>query len=106
MPVIPNAGGFSKDLFDKPVPTLAERKVVINKGNHGWAGKAKIALEPLEIIIEYLEDYRLVIYAAHRGTIKFAKQIADRTGLKITAHCRGNSATLKFSSFFPARRCV
>jgi len=89
MPVIPNAGGFAKDLLDKPVPALAERKVIAIKGYQGWVGKAKVALEAVEVIAEQLQGYRLVIYSANRGTIKFARQIANRTGLDITIFSKG-----------------
>jgi hypothetical protein len=89
MPVIPNAGGFAKDLLDKPVPALAERKVIAIKGYHGWVGRAKVALEAVEVIAKQLERYRLVIYSANRGTITFARQIANRTGLDITVFGKG-----------------
>jgi hypothetical protein len=89
MPVIPNAGGFAKDVLDKQVPTLAERKVIAIKGYQGWVGRAKVALEAVEVITEQLEGYRLVIYSANRRTKKFAKQIANRTGLVITVFGKG-----------------
>ena len=89
MPVIPNAGGFSKDLLSKQVPLLADRKVIAIKGYHGWVGRAKIALEAVEAIANDLKAYRLVVYSANRGTITLAKQIAKRTGLDITIFGKG-----------------
>jgi hypothetical protein len=89
MPVIPNAGGFSKGLLNKPVPLLEYRKVIAIKGYHGWVGRAKIALEAVEAIANDLKAYRLVVYSANRGTIKLAKQIANRTGLDITIFGKG-----------------
>jgi glycosyltransferase involved in cell wall biosynthesis len=89
MPVIPNAGGFSKDLLSKQVPLLSDRKVIAIKGYHGWVGRAKIALEAAEAIATDLKAYRLVVYSANRGTITLAKQLAKRTGLDITIFGKG-----------------
>ena len=89
MPVIPNAGGFSKELLGKPVPLLSDRKVIAIKGYHGWVGRAKVALEAVEAITGDLKAYRLVVYSANRGTIKLAKEIAKRTGLDISIFGKG-----------------
>ncbi len=89
MPVIPNAGGFSKEILGKQVPLLADRKVIAIKGYHGWVGRAKIALEAVEAVASNLRGCRLVVYSANRGTIKLAKQIANRTGLEIAVHGKG-----------------
>jgi hypothetical protein len=89
MPVIPNAGGFSKELLSKQVPLLSSRKVIAIKGYHGWVGRAKIALEAVEAIANDLKAYRLVVYSANRGTIKLAKHIAKRTGLDISIFGKG-----------------
>jgi len=89
MPVIPNAGGFSKELLSKPVQLLSNRKVIAIKGYHGWVGRAKVALEAVEAIASDLKAYRLVVYSANRGTIKLAQQIAKRTGLDISIFGKG-----------------
>ena len=89
MPVIPNAGGFSKEVMEQQVPLLQDRKVIAIKGYHGWVGRAKVALEAVEAIAADLKSYRLVVYSANRGTIKLAKQISSRTGLDITVFGKG-----------------
>ena len=89
MPVIPNAGGFSKEVMDQQVSLLRDRKVIAIKGYHGWVGRAKVALEAVEAIAADLKSYRLVVYSANRGTIKLAKQISSRTGLDITVFGKG-----------------
>ncbi|MCF8524536.1 MAG: glycosyltransferase [Aquiluna sp.] len=89
MPVIPNAGGFSREVLDQKVPLLQDRRVIAIKGYHGWVGRAKVALEAVEAIASDLEAYRLVVYSANRGTIKFANQIARRTGSDITVFGKG-----------------
>ena len=89
MPVIPNAGGFSREVLDQKVPFLQDRRVIAIKGYHGWVGRAKVALEAVEAIADDLQAYRLVVYSANRGTIKLANQIARRTGLDITVFGKG-----------------
>ena len=89
MPVIPNAGGFWKEVMDQQVSLLRDRKVIAIKGYHGWVGRAKVALEAVEAIAADLKSYRLVVYSANRGTIKLAKQISSRTGLDITVFGKG-----------------
>ena len=89
MPVIPNAGGFSREVMDQQVPLLRDRRVIAIKGYHGWVGRAKVALEAVEAIAGDLQAYRLVVYSANRGTIRLANQIARRTGLDITVFGKG-----------------
>ena len=89
MPVIPNAGGFSKELMEKPLPALAERKVIALKGYHGWVGRAKVALEALALISGDLVGHKIVVYSANSTTIRLAKKIAKTTGLEFEIHGKG-----------------
>jgi hypothetical protein len=104
MPVIPNAGGFAKELLSQPVPALADRKVIAIKGYHGWVGRAKIALEAIETLASELKNYQLVIYSANRGTIKLAKQIAKRTGLDFTIYSKGKLSHSKVLELFASAK--
>lgn len=89
MPVIPNAGGFSKELMEKPLPALAERKVIALKGYHGWVGRAKVALEALALISGDLVGHKIVVYSANSTTIRLAKKIAKTTSLEFEIHGKG-----------------
>jgi Glycosyl transferases group 1/Glycosyl transferase 4-like len=104
MPVIPNAGGFAKELLSQPVPALADRKVIAIKGYHGWVGRAKIALEAIEILASELKNYQLVVYSANRGTIKLSKQIANRTGLEFTVYGKGKLSHSKVLELFASAK--
>ena len=104
MPVIPNAGGFSKEVMDQQVPLLRDRKVIAIKGYHGWVGRAKVALEAVETIAGDLKAYRLVVYSANRGTIKLAKQISSRTGLDITVFGKGKLSHNQVLELFASAR--
>ena len=89
MPVIPNAGGFSK--ADLAIPRLApgERKTIALKGYHGWVGRAKVALEAVSEMSEELQGYQIVVYSANRSVLQLAKQVSKHTGLGIKAFGKG-----------------
>jgi hypothetical protein len=90
LPVIPNAGGFSKADVSMPLLPSDERKTIALKGYHGWVGRAKVSLEAVRELAGELGDYRFVVYSANRSVIKLAKQVAKETGLDITAHAKGS----------------
>jgi len=89
LPVIPNAGGFSKADLSIPLLPPDKRKTIALKGYHGWVGRAKVALNAVGELAPELSDYQIVVYSANRSVLKLAKQIASRTGLEITAHGKG-----------------
>jgi len=90
LPVIPNAGGFSKAALSMPLLPPDKRKTIALKGYHGWVGRAKVSLEAVKELAEELGDYKFVVYSANKSVIKLAKQVARETGLDITAHAKGS----------------
>jgi len=90
LPVIPNAGGFSKADLSLPLLPPDKRKTIALKGYHGWVGRAKVSLEAVRELAEELGQYQFVVYSANRSVIKLAKQVAKETGLDITAHAKGS----------------
>jgi hypothetical protein len=89
MPVIPNAGGFSKADFAIPRLAPSERKTIALKGYHGWVGRAKVSLEAVREMSEELRGYKIIVYSADRSVLKLAKQISKQTGLEIKAFGKG-----------------
>ena len=53
LPVIPNAGGFSKTDLSMPLLPPDKRKAIALKGYQCWVGRAKV---PLEAVIEMAEE--------------------------------------------------
>jgi hypothetical protein len=90
LPVIPNAGGFSKADLSLPLLPPDKRKTIALKGYHGWVGRAKVSLEAVRELAQELGQYQFVVYSANRSVIKLAKQVAKETGLDITAHAKGS----------------
>ena len=89
MPVIPNAGGFSKADLSLPLLPPEQRKTIALKGYHGWVGRAKVSLEAVREMADELRDYKFVVYSANRSVVKLSKQVAHETGLDINAHSKG-----------------
>lgn len=89
MPVIPNAGGFSKEVLDQKVPPLQDRKVIAIKGYHGWVGRALTAVEAVRNLATELKDYQIVFYSCNKVTAREVANLAESTGLDLTAHLIG-----------------
>lgn len=89
MPVLPNAGGFTRAQLDVDLVTPDKRQLIMVKGYHGWVGRAHIALQALESISAELQDYEIAFYSCNLSTKWLAKQMAKRTGLKVTAYSKG-----------------
>jgi glycosyltransferase involved in cell wall biosynthesis len=84
LPVIPNAGGIELILARSNL--ASQRKKIIIKGYHGWAGRSLIALKALTIISQNLIDYEIVVYSANFRVRTTARFIAIRHGIKIKCY--------------------
>lgn len=104
MPVVPNAGGFSSEALSRAVPPLSERKVIALKGYHGWVGRAKIALEALELIQDQIRNYRIEIYSANGTTLRAARKFANRTGITVVSHGKGKLSHSQVLELFSRAR--
>lgn len=89
MPVLPNAGGFTRSQLAGELLTAPKRKLIMVKGYHGWVGRAHIALRALEAISAELKDYEIVIFSGNLSTKWLATRLAKRTGLKVIAYSKG-----------------
>ena len=89
LPVRPNAGGFSQfDLVATPAPA-ENRRLIMVKGYHGWVGRARIAVDALELIAEEIRDFEILFFSCNLITLISARGMARRTGLKVTALGKG-----------------
>jgi glycosyltransferase involved in cell wall biosynthesis len=84
--VAPNAGGIKSESLESELKLTSDRKRIVIKGYHGWAGRALIALKALYLIKAKLAEYEIHIYSANLIVIFAAKFLKMRTGLKITTY--------------------
>ncbi len=89
MPVIPNAGGFAPKDLSAELPRLEMRNKIAIKGYQGWVGRATTALDAVESMADELRGFELVVYSANLKTIRHARLIERRTGLRFTVHPKG-----------------
>lgn len=83
----PGGGGFLvNESFIKP---LSERKLILVKGYHHWAGRALNALKGLENNLEIIKNYQIHVYAAHANVIAEIERLKSEHHLNISYTARG-----------------
>ncbi len=78
----PSGGGFE---LDQTVPETraADRRIILVKGNQGWAGRALVGIRALERTAEALKGYKVVIYSAKKEEVVIAGRLLEkRTGIE------------------------
>ena len=83
----PGGGGFTvKEEFIEPVKN---RKLILVKGYHHWAGRALNALKGLENNLELIKNYQIHVYASHPNVIAEIERLKAEHNLNITYTKRG-----------------
>lgn len=85
LPVLPNTGGFDLERTQQlrqPGPP-SERRLILLKGYHDWAGRALIGLKAIALAADALRGYRVGIYLANRRVRAAARTLARSTGIPI-----------------------
>lgn len=83
----PGGGGFVvKEAFIQPVQN---RKLILVKGYHHWAGRALHALKGLENNIEFIKNYQIHVYAAHPIVISEIERLKSKYNINIGYTERG-----------------
>jgi len=79
--ILPGAGGYPISEMRSLVQekSVSNRRLVLLKGYHGWAGLAINALQALEASGTILDGYRIIIYSASPAVIEKAKSM-QRSG--------------------------
>ena len=90
MPVQPNSGYFPREILETELPRRDHRDVILIKGYHGWAGRALVALNAVEILAPSLQDFRIVIYSSNLVTKLQALKTSLITGIRIDVHRKGS----------------
>ncbi|MFA6953368.1 MAG: glycosyltransferase [Patescibacteria group bacterium] len=93
LPALQATGGLdiNKCLKLRSQELPSKRKIVILKGNQGWAGRALIGLQALAKCTDFLKNYKLVIYSVSPNSEveKAAKVFFSQTGIPITIILKG-----------------
>jgi hypothetical protein len=65
LPLIPNAGGIKPIDQESVIESWGLRKIILIKGYEGWAGRANLILEALELAKSQIAEFDVVCYSAN-----------------------------------------
>jgi len=100
MPVVPNAGGFKESSLSGRLTQGAERNLILVKGYHGWAGRARVAIDALHLISSHLDGIEVVFYSSNRSTVTAARRFARKTGVKISTYKKNRLSHAEMLTLF------
>lgn len=103
LPVIPNSGGIAFDSLPNPLP-FEQRRVIAVKGYDGWVGRARWVLLALEGLKSEIENFEIAVFSADRKTMKLARIIERRSGLKFSLHKKGSLSHDQMMLLFASAR--
>lgn len=83
IPVFPGGGGYDLKKYQKYYQPISERKLILIKGYHHWAGRALFVLEAIQKIAHKLTNFDVYVYSAHNVVAEKIKEINKTTNLNI-----------------------
>jgi glycosyltransferase involved in cell wall biosynthesis len=85
LPMLPAAGGFDLEYFSRIQKAMppSNRRIILLKGYHGWAGRALIGLEALKLCSSQLNGYSIVVYLASADVITKINKFSKETGIQV-----------------------
>jgi glycosyltransferase involved in cell wall biosynthesis len=106
MGVLPAVGGFDiPDMRRWVQPgNVCARRVIAVKGFQGWAGRALVALQALQLCADALRNYRVVVYGADSQVELASREVAKATGLNIEVWRRGGTGPDEIVRLFGGSR--
>lgn len=85
LPIVPNTGGFNlvetKKLRGDRL--TSSRRLIILKGHQGWAGRCLVGLRALELCVDYLKGYTIMIFSPAPEVKIAAELFSNSTGVPI-----------------------
>jgi hypothetical protein len=85
-PRLPASGGLN--LILSRVQNPSRTRIAVKGYQNHW-GQALVALRCIEDLAGVLQDFEITLFSCNRVTIKAAKRLATKTGLKVTAFRKG-----------------
>lgn len=93
MPVLPGGGGYELQKYQKYIQPVEQRRTIIIKGYHHWAGRALQTLEAIELIVEEIKGYKLFVYSAHEVVVDKIEELNSNYDLDIQYSSRHDEMT-------------
>lgn len=88
MRTIPVSGGvdLNEQMVSAKLTRSDERYLIAVKGYQNVWGQALIALDAISKVAPHISDYEVEVFSCNRKTIKAAKAVSQKTGLRISTH--------------------
>lgn len=93
MPIFPGGGGYDLTKYQEHIQPIKQRKTILIKGYHHWAGRALHVLEALKFIIDEIKAYELYVYSAHQVVIDKIEELNTEYNLNIHYSSRSDELT-------------
>lgn len=91
--VFPGGGGYDIKTLKSYITPLENRKLILIKGYHHWAGRALEVLKAVELISEELKNYDIYVYSAHNIVVDKIKELNESLHLEIQYSSRHDQIT-------------
>ena len=72
--VIPGGGGFKLAEFEKLKSPLEHRNIILVKGYEHKFGRALNVLKALELVLDQLSQYKIIVFGAHKKVINYVNE--------------------------------
>lgn len=88
--VFPGGGGYDLNKYESYIKPFLERKTILIKGYHHWAGRALVVLDALKYIVDDIKGYDIYVYSAHDIVITKIEELNATHNLNIQYSSRKN----------------
>lgn len=83
--VFPGGGGFDYDETDKYIKPILGRKTILVKGYQGRSGKAIQVLKAMELMIDVLQKFQIIVFGADDEVVEYVRdnKLSDKISIKV-----------------------
>lgn len=88
--IVPGAGGYPVAEMRNQMRAgpVADRRIIMVKGYHHWAGRALYALHALEACADVLQDYEVILYSISPAILEEVRSVQKARKINITILAR------------------
>ena len=104
-PPFPVTGGYETASIQNNVKKVTStRKIILVKGHTRFVGRGIKALDAITELVDQLDGYEIVVYSTDPKAKRFARKLAQSSGLLVNAYGRGEIAHHELLKIFENAR--
>ncbi|MDG1804984.1 glycosyltransferase [Flavicella sp.] len=81
--IFPGGGGYEMKSMNQYKLPLSEKKLILIKGYHHWAGRALVVLDAFEKNIDLIREFNIYLYSAHDKVVERISYLNSKYKLNI-----------------------